>query len=195
MKIVDLCCGLKSWIKPWENKNHEIITLDINPLFKPDICIDVLDYFPKENFDVVFASPPCTHFSNIRNIWNNTPIKTTEKQLQNSINIAQKCFNISKKAKYYCIENPALGMRKYFPRYITIDYCAYNYHSDYWIENKKEWLYIKKSTDLWTNINFEKRRCNKKHWHIGLVECLRNPVTRSKVPNELAQHIYNVLND
>lgn len=194
MKIIDLCCGLKSWVQPWIKNNHEVITLDINPIFNPDICINILDYYPKENFDVVFASPPCTYFSKIRNIWNNTPLKTTPEQIQNSIDIAQKCFDISKKSKYYCIENPAFGMRKYFPNdYITIDYCAYNYHINYWIESKKDYAYIKKPTDIWSNINFEKLRCNKKYFHIGLVECIRNPIERSKIPKKLVENIYNVL--
>lgn len=110
-----------------------------------------------------------------------------------SLKIAQKCFDIIKeiKPKYYLIENPP-GMNKYFPGSERIDYCMYNYLSSYW--NKEiGFLYIKKPTDIWTNINFNKRICDNNHYHIGLCESVRSSKERARIPKGLSLEIYNYI--
>src|SRR5438105_2998491 len=63
-RVLDLFCGLKGWSQPFADNGWDVTTLDIDPQFKPDICIDILDFFPyKEHYDVVLASPPCEAFS------------------------------------------------------------------------------------------------------------------------------------
>ncbi len=51
----------------FREKRYEVITLDINPNFDPDISIDLLqwDYqasFPPGNFDVLAVSPHCIDY-------------------------------------------------------------------------------------------------------------------------------------
>ena len=195
MKVLELCCGLKGWSNIWVKYGHKVETLDINSKFNPTYCLDILDFNIKKEYDIIFASPPCTYFSKIRNVWNNTKLKTTKEQIQNSIAIAQKCFDIIKesKCKYYLVENPHAGMSKYFPGYETIDYCEYKYYSDFFDYNTNKFFMIKKRTDIWTNINFNKRLCSNKHKHIGLVECKRKSEDRSKIPYYLSKEIYDYI--
>lgn len=68
MNVLDIFSGLEGWSKPWREREHKVVTVDINPDFKPTITADIetlsietlRDLGP---FDVIMASPPCTEFS------------------------------------------------------------------------------------------------------------------------------------
>jgi hypothetical protein len=52
---------------------------------------------------------------------------------------------------------------------------------------------IRKRTNIWTNIEFNKILCDKSHEHVELCVCLRNSKDRAKIPEELAKEIYEFI--
>jgi hypothetical protein len=63
VRVLDLFSGLGGWSAPFVERGHEVITVDIDPRFKPDIVADILEWTPQGSYDVVLASPPCEMFS------------------------------------------------------------------------------------------------------------------------------------
>ena len=103
--------GLGGWSKAFKDRGHQVVTIDNNPEFNPDVCIDIMDYKPDRYFDVVLASPPCTEFSKsmMPDSWNkNRTVNPDTKLVERTIEI----INVIK-PKYWVIEN-VCGARKYF---------------------------------------------------------------------------------
>lgn len=70
--ILDLFSGGKSLSKALQNENVEIITLDFEKKYNPDICIDILDNnciqeiekkLNGRKVEYIWASPPCEKWS------------------------------------------------------------------------------------------------------------------------------------
>lgn len=61
---LDLCCGRKGASQPAIDRGSKVITVDIDPRFKPDIVADVRS-LPLKPFhvDVLWTSTPCTEYS------------------------------------------------------------------------------------------------------------------------------------
>ena len=69
MKILELCCGLGGWSKPFAELGHECTGIDILDLgYKHGrfIQVDLFDWEPDQEYDIVLASPPCSEFSIIK---------------------------------------------------------------------------------------------------------------------------------
>lgn len=67
MNILDICTGRGGWTKPFRERGHYVVTVDIEKKFKPTICADILKLgyeILKAHgpFDVVTASPPCDEY-------------------------------------------------------------------------------------------------------------------------------------
>ena len=66
MRALELFAGTGSFRKAAEPR-YEVISVDLDPTFNPDLCMSVLDIpldmWPEGYFDVIWASPPCTQFS------------------------------------------------------------------------------------------------------------------------------------
>lgn len=63
---LDLFAGLGGFSAAFEDaEGWEVVTVDINPDFDPDICADILelDWSDLPEADIVLASPPCPAFS------------------------------------------------------------------------------------------------------------------------------------
>ena len=98
MKIIELFSGTESFSKVARERGHQTFTIDIDKQFKPNLCIDILNFdismIPKEFHypDIIWASPPCTTFSvaSIRHYWENGKPKN-EKTLHGII-IVKKNF-------------------------------------------------------------------------------------------------------
>jgi len=163
MKVLELFSGTHSVGKVCKQKGWEVISLDLK---KADINCNILkwDYtvFPRNYFDMVWASPPCATFSKVKNSWIGRKLKgeyvtfeSIEKDIQE---IGLPLLNKAKEIidyfnpRWYCIENPQTGkMKDYITDlpYYDVDYCMYGYP-------------YKKSTRFWTNIKgFIPKRCNK----------------------------------
>lgn len=159
MIILELFSGTGSFSKVAEARGHKVFTVDFNPIFNPNLCIDILNFdisiLPEEfrHPHIIWASPPCTCFSvaSLRHYWVNGKPKN-EKTL-NAIEIAKKTLNIIEELKpdYWVIENPRGMLRKQdFLSHLkrdTVSYCQYGFN-------------LMKPTDLFNNIpNFKPKIC------------------------------------
>jgi site-specific DNA-cytosine methylase len=64
MLMLDLFSGLGGASRVMREHGWEVISVDINPEFKPDICTDMTKFcYHGPTPDLVWASPPCTEFS------------------------------------------------------------------------------------------------------------------------------------
>ena len=43
MKVLDLFAGLGGFSEAFRQRGHQVITVDVEEKFHPDICIDILD--------------------------------------------------------------------------------------------------------------------------------------------------------
>jgi len=63
MRVLDLFAGTGSATKAFRDRGHEVITVELDPSFKPDIVADVRHLPIKGHIDFIWASPPCEEFS------------------------------------------------------------------------------------------------------------------------------------
>lgn len=63
MKVLELFAGTGVLSDTFRKAGHEATTLEIDPQFNADIQEDILCWIPKGEYDVIWASPPCTTFS------------------------------------------------------------------------------------------------------------------------------------
>ena len=160
MKVLELFSGTGSVSKICEEYGFDCISVDITDKLHPvDIKTDILtwDYknrFKPGDFDIIWASPPCSSFSTMVNL-SKTKDKIILGMEKNGLPPLYKTREIIDyfKPEYYFIENPRGGRMK---NYITdlpyhdISYCRYGF--DY-----------QKHTRIWTNLDsFTPRFCGKK---------------------------------
>ena len=171
MKVLELYSGTGSVGKVCKERGFDVVSVDIDG--RADINIDILkwDYkkaFKVGEFDIIWASPPCHTFSNLRRSWINRKLKvfgdnvvTAEMldadMIANGLPLLRKAEEIINyfKPKYFFIENPASSKMKDYLKHLDnyeVDYCQYS-----------EWGY-KKPTIIWCNKNlyFEPKKCDKK---------------------------------
>lgn len=150
MKTLELFCGTKSFSKVMTKHGYETFTVDNEPKFEPDLCIDIMQLTPQmilEKYgqpDIIWASPPCTCFSvaSICHYWKDGKPKC-QKTLDAIELVKRTLWLIDElKPKYWFVENPRGMLRKqsFMPTYLrkTITYCQYG----------MQW---QKATDIWTN--------------------------------------------
>ena len=110
MRVLDLFCGLGGWSKPWIESGHDVTGIDIKDVGFPGHFIeaDLMEWEPKQDYDVILASPPCTSFSWVNHKWNGKPM--TGKGLD----LVYRTWYLIQliKPKYWVIEN-VRGLSKY----------------------------------------------------------------------------------
>lgn len=201
MICVELFCGTKSFSKVAQSLGHKTFTMDINPQFKPDLCVDIMDFdvsmLPAEfrHPDIVWASPPCTTFSvaSLRHYWVEGKPKN-ERCLQ-GIAIVKKTLSLVEQLlpRFFFVENPRGMLRKqqfmqHLPRK-TITYCQYG-------------DFRMKPTDIWTNTAWSPRPAckNGNPCHQSArrgadrgTQNMANAKARSVIPPTLFQEIFSQL--
>ena len=144
MRVLDLFAGLGGFSRPFRDRGHAVVTVDLNPSFDPDLCVDVRELgFPStllgtDRFDVVLASPPCERFSvaSIRYHWKDF---RPSSQVAEALGVVACAVRLIAEIgpTYWVVENPD-GMLKRLlgqPKE-TLYLCSYG----------AKW---KKPTDLW----------------------------------------------
>ena len=197
MKVLELFSGTGSIAKVAKEKGWEVVSLDLKGA---DININILDWDYKEaykpgDFDIIWASPPCHTFSNLRRSWIGRRLKAhggavcTAEMLDKDMEtkgmpILRKAEEIIDyfKPKYWFMENPQTGkMKEYVDRtFYDVDYCQY-----------ADWGY-KKPTRIWSNLEgFEAKRCNCKKHTLIIGESSVKLKEKYRVPPELIKQLFN----
>jgi hypothetical protein len=172
----------------------EVVTVDIQERFEPDVCADVMGLRPEDlpDADVILAAPPCTHFSMA-----NQPNPHWDGDVPDSDDVREHIaltfhtigliHTIS--PDYWFLENPRQGKMDVIlgrpAGHVT--YCQYGL----------EW---QKPTDLWgKHPSMEYRRCppgsdchqrSEGGWDTGEIrKNIRDPAERSLVPGGLSKSI------
>ena len=160
MRCLELFCGTKSFRKVANNLGHEVISVDLESKFEPDILTDILEWdyttLPRDSFDVIWASPPCVFFSRARTSAKTPPDMDLARSLVN------KSFEIIEyfKPRYWFLENP-VGKLRHDPVIVnrsslindqfwdrkTISYCRYYFSIQ---GNGKH--RCRKDTDVFSNL-------------------------------------------
>lgn len=223
MKILELFSGTHSVGYCADKLGHKIVSLDRDLQAKSKIYdyisenhikedIMTWDYkknFKKGDFDIITASPVCLYWSKLRNCWIGRKCKAihpteiiTKEILEEEIRLkgqpmVDKIFEIIEyfEPKYYLIENPKTGRMKEYINdlipYYDIDYCLFGFP-------------YKKSTRLWTNINFNNYICNGKCKNMENGKHKKdatrdfgggsNRLFRYRIPQDLIQKIFSNIN-
>ena len=143
MRLLELFAGTGSVGRAFREQGWEVIGLDINP--GHEIKCDIMDWdyraaFPKDHFDCIHASPPCTEYSIAKTVG--------VRDLEKADRIVSKTLDIIAyySAPIFIIENPNTGMLKSRPCFVgmspykrEITYCKYG-------------LPYRKSTAIWSNL-------------------------------------------
>lgn len=152
LTVLDLFSGHESFSEVCRRlpQFFTVTTLEKDPKFKADITCDILkwsykDYAPGQ-FDIIWASPPCTEYSIAKS--------RGVRDLELADKIVKRTLKIIKylQPKIWFLENPQTGMlkdrgmMKNIP-YYDVCYCKYGYP-------------YKKPTRIWTNLkDFKPLNC------------------------------------
>ena len=115
MRVLDLFCGLKGWSQAFEDRGHEVVTVDIDKKFEPTLTADIMDLdwndlaTERSYFDIVLASPPCNCFSvaSIGRYWNNTKPYEAIDLIAHTVRLI-----IRLSPRWWILENPRGMMRR-----------------------------------------------------------------------------------
>ena len=166
IKVLELFSGTKSVGKVCDQLGWESVSVDL--IMEADHKCDIMDFdykqYEKDEFDIVWASPPCTEYSKLQDCWLNRMRKgelytkeIQEKHMTEGDILIKKTFEIINyfNCEYWFMENPQSGrmkdrdIMKGIPFY-DVDYCMYS-----------NWGY-RKRTRIWTNKkDFEAKLCDK----------------------------------
>ena len=176
MKVLELFSGTHSVKKICDKYNWNTISLDLNtykniepPTHQEDILTWNYKQYDVNEFDIIWASPPCVYYSALQNTWIGRKKKRKDgsyyvytKELHKTDMLladewVKKTLEIIYyfKPSYWFIENPYSSRLKKrgvmdHLNYYDVDYCKYS-----------DWGY-KKKTRIWTNkIGFIPKVCKK----------------------------------
>ena len=207
MKLLELFAGTRSIGKAFEEKGHEVFSVEWDKSFEnidlyKDIyklsAKEILDKFGKP--DVIWASPDCSSYSiaaisHHRKREENGNLAPVSEYAKFCDRVNQHTLNLimTLSPKYWFIENPRGGMRKMdfmhgLPRY-TVTYCQYG-------DTRM------KPTDIWTNHPDPKFKpmckngdpCHEKAPRGSRTgtQGLNGSKERSVIPVELCRHIVKI---
>lgn len=137
MRVLDLFAGTGSATAAFEQRGHEVVTVEMNPEFKPTVCANILELEAPDlpgPWDFIWASPPCEGFSvaQIGKNWKNGKPQTDTARL--GVDLLRKTVSLIEelKPRAFIIENPRAMMRKATDLFLfgrrTVTYCQYGFH-------------------------------------------------------------------
>ena len=207
MKVLELFAGTRSIGKAFEEKGHEVFSVEWDRSFENiDLYKDIYELSAKEILnkfgkpDVIWASPDCSSYSiaaisHHRKREENGNLAPVSEYAKFCDRVNQHTLNLimTLSPKYWFIENPRGGMRKMdfmhgLPRY-TVTYCQYG-------DTRM------KPTDIWTNHHDPKFKpmckngdpCHEKAPRGSRTgtQGLKGSKERSVIPVELCRHIVKI---
>ena len=207
MKVLELFDGTRSIGKAFEEKGHEVFSVEWDRSFENiDLYKDIYELSAKEILDkfgkpdVIWASPDCSSYSiaaisHHRKREENGNLAPVSEYAKFCDRVNQHTLNLimTLSPKYWFIENPRGGMRKMdfmhgLPRY-TVTYCQYG-------DTRM------KPTDIWTNHPDPKFKpmckngdpCHEKAPRGSRTgtQGLNGSKERSVIPVELCRHIVKI---
>jgi len=150
VRILELFSGTRSIGKVCDYLGWESVSVDF--ILPADHNCDIMDFdykqYPKDHFDIVWSSPPCTEYSKAKTKGKRN-IEYANLIVLKTLEIIQY-FN----CHYWYLENPQTGKLKDQPfmlnlPYVDCDYCMYGKP-------------YRKRTRIWTNRDVKLCLCNKK---------------------------------
>ena len=157
-RALDLFCGTGSVTRELEQQGFEVVTLDWDPKCGAMHKVDLMEWdyrsaYPRGSFEVIFASPPCEHFSRART--------TAPRDLELAGRVVRRTLEVIKwfKPQKWFLENPRFGLLREQPYmagipWVDVDYCQFS-----------DWGY-KKPTRIWGGEHLKE-----------LKDCLCDPMT------------------
>jgi C-5 cytosine-specific DNA methylase len=207
LKVLELFAGTRSIGKAFEKEGHEVFSVEWDKRHENiNLYADISTIKAKDiikqfgNPDIIWASPDCSSYSIAAISHHRT--QDENGNLSPKSEYAKFCDKTNKhvldliqelKPIYYFIENPRGGMRKMdfmkgLYRY-TVTYCQYG-------DTRM------KPTDIWTNHpnpQFKPMCKNGMSCHVSAprgaktgTQGLKGSVERSKIPQELCEHIVRI---
>ena len=166
MKVLELFSGTCSVGKVAKQLDWDSVSVDM--ILPADHQCDIMNFdykqYQKNEFDIVWASPPCTAYSNLQGCWLGRKKKGgifTQEKMDSDMNdadmIVKKTLEIIEyfDCEYWFMENPQTGklkkreFMKDIPFY-DVSYCMYS-----------DWGYEKR-TRIWTNKkDWDNKICDK----------------------------------
>ena len=156
IKVLELFSGTHSVGKCCKQLGWDVVSVDL--LLPSDHEVDILEFdykqYPKDEFAIVWGSPPCTFYSNLQNCWLGRKKKDgviltrklLEEQRKEADKLIEKTLEIIDyfKPELWFMENPQRGQLKNREvvkglDFYDVSYCMYS-----------DWGYEKK-TRIWTN--------------------------------------------
>lgn len=207
MKVLELFAGTRSIGRAFENRGHEVLSVDWSDQFDDiGICDDVMNVTYQDVLyklgkpDVIWASPDCTTYSiaaishhRKREDHGNLLPDSDYAKICDRVNLHVHNLIMMLTPPLWFIENPRGGMRKMdfmhgLARH-TVTYCQYG--------DKRM-----KPTDIWTNHpdpRFKPMCKNGDPCHTRAprgaktgTQGLKGSVERSRIPRELCEHIVDI---
>ncbi len=134
MQILELFSGGQSVARCARELGHTVMTLDISPRHRPDLCMSVLGFIPGITIpafvpDFIWASPPCESYSLARS----NAIVDKEEAMRAADELVAHTLKIIRFYKcHFCIENPASSRlwkrevaRELLENSCITSYCSY----------------------------------------------------------------------
>jgi site-specific DNA-cytosine methylase len=193
--FVELFSGSGTVAAAARRAGFETVTIDIEPKFKPDICIDILNLrrsLLPGHVDVIWASVPCTAFSLLQcaNNFESHSIgfrryyhePKTDKGFQ-SLHVLRATGRLIVQMEpiFYFIENPR-GVLRHRPEMVFVPYRKTVRYSDYGMDYEKP-------TDIFTNCKHFQPHTSRRPVGLNKITDLKNAFERAKIPEELARYV------
>ena len=140
MRLLELFSGTGSIGRAFRDRGWEVVSVDLEPRFEPTICCDVmeLDEASLGHFDMVWASPVCTEYSQA--------LRKRPRDLEKGDRLVLRALEIigRLRPRWWAMENPRTGLLKSRPfvqglPYSDVCYCKYGYR-------------YRKATRIWHNL-------------------------------------------
>lgn len=196
-KIFELFKGSGSVGKVANKVGYEVVSLDFDDTYKPDIETDILDWNYKQyskdnNFipDYIWASPPCNTYSPLAYPLKERDTKTAEPYSDRAKEGTKVLYKTLEIIKYfqklnpdllYCIENPR-GMMRMDKKMIEQPFMATTYYCYY--GDKKL-----KPTDFWSNYPLGLKEINGLCKNYTKITDINNICDRYSIPPKLIKQI------